>query len=71
MKAYRSYFKQIQTKLSVIEDQVPRIETAAEWVANSLSRDGFIYTSGTGHFHMFAEEIFYQAGGLARLCLFE
>lgn len=67
MKAYRSYFKQIQTKLSVIEDQVPKIETAADWVANTLSRDGFIYTSGTGHSHMFAEEIFYRAGGFARV----
>lgn len=29
--------------------------------------NGFIYTSGTGHSHMFAEEIFYRAGGFARV----
>ncbi|WP_373495994.1 sugar isomerase domain-containing protein [Aquiflexum sp.] len=67
MKAYRNYCKQIQSKLSVIEDQVQKIETSAEWIANSLSNDGFIYISGTGHSHMFAEEIFYRAGGFARV----
>ena len=67
MKAYTHYFRQIQSKLSLVQEQHQKIERAADLVADCLSRDGFIYTSGTGHSHMFAEEIFYRAGGFARV----
>jgi uncharacterized phosphosugar-binding protein len=67
MKAYRNYFKQIQSKLSTIQEQEHKIEIAADWVVACLAKEGFIYTSGTGHSHMFAEEIFYRAGGFARV----
>jgi uncharacterized phosphosugar-binding protein len=67
MKAYQRYFEQVQSKLQTVFGQAEKIETAAAWIADSLSKDGFIYTSGTGHSHIFAEEIFYRAGGFARV----
>ncbi|WP_194974303.1 sugar isomerase domain-containing protein [Aquiflexum lacus] len=67
MKAYQRYFEQIQTKLKTVFGQTEKIEQAAKWIADCLSNDGFIYTSGTGHSHIFAEEIFYRAGGFARV----
>lgn len=67
MKAYERYFEQVQSKLKTVFGQAEKIETAATWIAESFSKDGFIYTSGTGHSHIFAEEIFYRAGGFARV----
>jgi uncharacterized phosphosugar-binding protein len=67
MKAYQQYFEQVQTKLKTVFDQTEKIEQAAKWIAECLANDGFIYTSGTGHSHIFAEEIFYRAGGFARV----
>ncbi len=67
MKAYLRYFKKIQSKLSHVTDQLDKLETAADWVTHTIQSKGFIYSSGTGHSHMFAEEIFYRAGGFARV----
>jgi uncharacterized phosphosugar-binding protein len=67
MKAFERYFEQIQSKLQTVFGQKEKIEQAAEWIADSLANEGFIYTSGTGHSHIFAEEIFYRAGGFARV----
>jgi uncharacterized phosphosugar-binding protein len=67
MKAYQRYFEQVQSKLQIVFAQTEKIEKAAALIADSLSKDGFIYTSGTGHSHIFAEEIFYRAGGFARV----
>ncbi|MCD6339178.1 MAG: SIS domain-containing protein [Verrucomicrobia bacterium] len=47
--------------------QRPAIEQAAEWFADCLEQEGWIYLFGTGHSHMLAEELFYRAGGLARI----
>jgi uncharacterized phosphosugar-binding protein len=67
MKAYQRYFVQVQSKLKTVFDQTEKIEQSAKWIADCLANDGFIYTSGTGHSHIFAEEIFYRAGGFARV----
>ncbi|RZS96867.1 sugar isomerase domain-containing protein [Cecembia calidifontis] len=67
MKAYKKFFRQIQQKLQLVQEQSDKIEEAAAWVAESMSKGGYILTSGTGHSHMFAEEIFYRAGGFARV----
>lgn len=40
------------------------IGRAAEIMANAVRGDGLVFTFGTGHSHMIAEEIFYRAGGL-------
>ena len=52
----------------VREKQAAPIERAARLSADALLADGFLFTFGTGHSHMLAEEIFYRAGGLARVC---
>lgn len=44
------------------------VAAAARLVATTLERDGLVYVFGSGHSHMFAEEAFYRAGGLARIC---
>ncbi|TVP51879.1 MAG: sugar isomerase domain-containing protein [Mongoliibacter sp.] len=66
-KAYQRYLDHLQAKLGIVYEQEEKIELAAYWVSQSLAKNGFIYTSGTGHSHMFAEEIFYRAGGFARV----
>jgi uncharacterized phosphosugar-binding protein len=67
MKAYHRYFEQVQSKLQIVFGQKEKIEQAADWIADCLANEGFIYTSGTGHSHIFSEEIFYRAGGFARV----
>ncbi len=42
------------------------LENAASILASALLADRHLYVFGTGHSHMFAEEVFYRAGGLAR-----
>lgn len=51
----------------VKETQTNSLKQSAEIVAESLMADGMIYAFGTGHSHMLAEELFYRAGGLARV----
>lgn len=67
MDAYKQYWEQISRKAAALPQQSEKIELAAKWVAEALGQGGFIYTSGTGHSHIFAEEIFYRAGGFARV----
>lgn len=52
---------------TVQESQKEAIEKAADAAAAALENDGMIFTFGTGHSHMLAEEIFYRAGGLVRV----
>jgi uncharacterized phosphosugar-binding protein len=67
MDAYQRYWEKISQKAAALPQQVEKIKLAAGWVAESLGTGGFIFTSGTGHSHIFAEEIFYRAGGFARV----
>lgn len=66
-EALLSYKDLIIKKLVKAFEQEDKIQQAANWIAESLSKEGWIYISGTGHSHMFAEEIFYRAGGFARV----
>ena len=52
----------------VRREQADAIERAAVLSADALAKNGFLFTFGTGHSHILAEEIFYRAGGLARVC---
>ena len=45
----------------------PAIEAAASAIADCVQRGGMLHTFGTGHSHLLAEEVFYRAGGLARV----
>jgi uncharacterized phosphosugar-binding protein len=67
MKAYQKYSALISEKLQVAFSQTDKIEQAASMIADSIAANGWIYTSGTGHSHLLAEEIFYRAGGFARV----
>jgi uncharacterized phosphosugar-binding protein len=49
----------------IIETQMESIEWAAQIVANTVAGDGILYTFGTGHSHVIAEDVAYRAGGLA------
>jgi len=43
------------------------VTLAATRVSDAILAGGMIHTFGTGHSHMLAEELFYRAGGLARV----
>ncbi len=43
------------------------LEKAAQLIADSLARGGFVYVFGTGHSMLMALEMFYRAGGLVRV----
>jgi len=64
---YRLYADAVMEKLQKAFRQEKEIQIAAKWIAECLKNQGWIYTAGTGHSHMFAEEIFYRAGGFARV----
>jgi uncharacterized phosphosugar-binding protein len=49
----------------VVESQMAEIERAASILAESIGQDGIVYTFGTGHSHVIAEDVAYRAGGLA------
>jgi uncharacterized phosphosugar-binding protein len=59
------YADSIHTLLQRIEaTQMGKIQEAAAVLAETIARDGIIYTFGTGHSHLIAEDVVYRAGGL-------
>src|SRR5689334_4126053 len=67
MSALDDYLQKVQAQLNGIRaTQTAAMTQAAAWVATALQHDGFIYTFGSGHSHVLAEETFYRAGGLVR-----
>jgi uncharacterized phosphosugar-binding protein len=68
MSLSHAYLDQVNAQLKAIaETQMAAVTRAAEWFADCLIRETWIYLFGTGHSHMLAEELFYRAGGLARI----
>jgi len=68
MRKTHQYISNIQDLINrVLETQMDKIDEAGAIVADSLMDNGFVYVFGTGHSHMMAEELFYRAGGLARI----
>ena len=49
----------------IVGTQMDKIERAAEIIADAIANDGLLYTFGTGHSHVIAEDVAYRAGGLA------
>ncbi len=49
----------------IVDTQMEQIERAAQIITQALANDGILYTSGTGHSHVIAEDVAYRAGGLA------
>ena len=69
MNSAQRYINEIKRLIEAVETtQQENIERAAELVADALATDGYVFTFGTGHSHILAEEIFYRAGGLVRVC---
>ena len=68
MRKTVEYMTQIQQMVGqVMDTQLKQIDEAGAIVADTVMGQGFVYTFGTGHSHMMAEELFYRAGGLARI----
>jgi uncharacterized phosphosugar-binding protein len=68
MTTVRKYIENIQNLITLIIDtQLDKIDAAGEIVAETIIKQGYVYTFGTGHSHMMAEELFYRAGGLVKV----
>lgn len=58
-----TYFKQISALLEDIENtQITAMQAAAAFAAQTMERDGIIYTFGAGHSHSAAVENFHRSG---------
>ena len=69
MSAIDTYFDNLESLLARVRStQAEAMEQAARRIADSLKAGGMIYTFGTGHGHLLALEVFYRAGGMARIC---
>lgn len=66
-KALFRFQGELHERLKKAFSQTEKMEKAAEWIADCLSKNCWIYATGTGHSHIMAEEIFYRAGGFARI----
>lgn len=51
----------------IVSEEHRNLEKASEVIARALASDGFLYVFGSGHSMMIAIELFYRAGGLARI----
>lgn len=62
-------YKQIVVGMldKVVREEKENLEKAAQIIAETVERGGFIYVFGTGHSMILALEIFYRAGGLVRV----
>ena len=62
------YYQVVKGQIEALGDsQMTQIETAAGWFTEAMNAGRLVYVFGTGHSHMLAEELFYRAGGLARV----
>lgn len=69
MSAIHTYFDNLNALIARTQKtQADAMERAARQIADSLKGGGMIYTFGTGHGHLLALEVFYRAGGMARVC---
>ncbi|KGR81486.1 sugar isomerase domain-containing protein [Lysinibacillus odysseyi] len=59
------YFRKIQELLqSVLEKEQPKLELAAQIIAERIEKGGILQLFGCGHSYLLAQEAFYRAGGL-------
>ena len=65
MNQATEYYQAIQSILQrIVESQMGQIERAAQLITEAVAQDGIVYTFGTGHSHVIAEDVAYRAGGL-------
>lgn len=66
--AWERYVGVVLAQLRQVQaTQGPALRAAARMVADALAQDGWLYVFGSGHSHLMAGELFYRAGGLARV----
>jgi uncharacterized phosphosugar-binding protein len=65
--AFQKYQLLLTEKMEKAFQQEREIREAASYISTTLKNKGWIYACGTGHSHMLAEEVFYRAGGFARV----
>ena len=69
MSAIDLYFDNLRGLMErTLSTQKECLECAARRIADCFRAGGMLYTFGTGHGHLLALEIFYRAGGMARVC---
>ena len=69
MSAVQAYFENLNELLArTLDTQTENMERAARAIADCLKSGHMVYTLGTGHGHLLALEVFYRAGGMARIC---
>lgn len=66
MNAFNEYLKIVTDNLGLLADEQQNcIKQVAEKLTDVIANDGIIYLFGCGHSHIFGEDVFYRAGGLA------
>lgn len=65
MNTFSNKIKQIIDNITSIEQN--NINKAADIIYNAITNEGVVHVFATGHSHMFAEELFYRAGGLVQV----
>ncbi len=66
IKMQDTFFNCVMKSLSTIhESQRPIIADIAKKLSDKVCDNGIIYILGCGHSHIFAEDVFYRAGGIA------
>lgn len=66
--AGQRYLAEVGRLLAAVGDEGwAAIEAAAALVARTVAAGGLVHVFGTGHSHLFAEELFYRAGGLVQV----
>jgi len=61
----KEYVEEVfQLERKILDSQIDKIVRAGEMIAKSIAEGGVLHVFGTGHSHMFSEELFARAGGL-------
>ena len=64
----KEYFEKVEQLIKDINDQEDNnIKKAALLMYQALRKELLVHVFATGHSHMFAEELFYRAGGLIQI----
>ena len=58
------YIEKVQEFIEHCKSQSAAIDEGAKLIANAIKEDGVLHVFGCGHSQMYAEEVFYRAGGL-------
>src|SRR5438874_10344239 len=58
----QNYFQKSRELLNTVERQLPQIQTAAEWFAQSILAGGMVHVFGSGHSRIMVEEMWPRYG---------